>query len=211
MEFARYLSIKAASYLIGVCTKTLRRWDKAGWFLPAFRTAGTHRRYDRHVLLQFGQQKRASLPKRTLTTPSAAYAPRAVLYGRVSAARQNQSGDLARQLAELTHYCQQKGYTLVRSYTDIGSGLNDQRRGLLHLLRDAAAQQFEVLVVHYADRLARFGLQIIREYLASWAVRLELVHLTVVESSPHAELITDLTAILYSFMGKLYRLRRSTP
>ena len=94
---------------------------------------------------------------------------------------------------------------------DVGSGLNDQRRGLLRLLRDVAVQKFDVLIVHYSDRLARFGIQIIRQYLASWVVQLEIIHPTVVESSPHAELITDLTAILYSFMGKLYRLRRSTP
>jgi len=35
-----------------------------------------------------------------------------------------------------------------------------------------------------------------------------VIHPTIVQSSVHAELITDLTAILYSFMGKLYRLRR---
>lgn len=96
----------------------------------------------------------------------------------------------------------------MHTYADIGSGLNDQRRSLLRLLRDVALHKFDLLVVHYSDRLARFGLAVIRQYLASWAVRLEVIHPTVIESAPHAELITDLTAILYSFMGKLYRLRR---
>lgn len=206
---ARYLSIKAASHLLGVCPKTLRRWDKAGLLLPAFRTVGNHRRYDRHGLLQFQQSKLERLPSRILTTPSVNSAPRAAIYGRVSATRQHQTGDLGRQLAELTGYCHKKGYTLGQSYADVGSGLNDQRRGLLRLLRDVAVQKFDVLIVHYSDRLARFGIEIIRQYLASWAVHLEIIHPTVVESSPHAELITDLTAILYSFMGKLYRLRRT--
>jgi len=62
--------------------------------------------------------------------------------------------------------------------------------------------------VKYNDRLARFGLQVIKEYLQSWNVQLEVIHPNVVDNSPHADLITDLTAILYSFMGKLYRMRR---
>jgi predicted site-specific integrase-resolvase len=44
--------------------------------------------------------------------------------------------------------------------------------------------------------------------LASWGVSLDIMHPTVVNGTPHAELITDLTAILYSFMGRLYRARR---
>jgi predicted site-specific integrase-resolvase len=71
-----------------------------------------------------------------------------------------------------------------------------------------AGGKLDVIVVNYRDRLARFGIQVLREFFNSWAVRLEIVHPTIVESSPHAELFTDLTAILYSFMGKLYRLRR---
>ncbi|MHA1313552.1 MAG: MerR family DNA-binding transcriptional regulator, partial [Candidatus Helarchaeota archaeon] len=41
---------EAASFL-GVCTKTLRRWESSGRFLPTFRTAGGHRRYSRDALL----------------------------------------------------------------------------------------------------------------------------------------------------------------
>ena len=93
-------------------------------------------------------------------------------------------------------------------YSDVGSGLNDKRKGLLKLLKDASLGKFEKVVVKYNDRLARFGLQVIKEYFQSWNVQLEVIHPNVVDNSPHADLITDLTAILYSFMGKLYRMRR---
>ena len=93
----------------------------------------------------------------------------------------------------------------------MGSGLNDSRKGLLKLLKEASLGKFDVVLVNYKDRLARFGLNIINEYLTSWNVRLEVIHPHVVDDSPHSELITDLTAILYSFMGKLYRMRRATP
>jgi len=46
------LAIGAIAAMLDVSTKTLRRWDKAGTIKPAFRTAGNHRRYDRHAVLE---------------------------------------------------------------------------------------------------------------------------------------------------------------
>jgi len=40
-------------------------------------------------------------------------------------------------------------------------------------------------------------------------VRLEVINPTInSDESPYSNLVTDLTAILYSFMGKLYRIKR---
>ncbi len=101
-----------------------------------------------------------------------------------------------------------KGYRISGTYRDIGSGLNDGRRGLVQLLMDVARGKHDFVVVSYQDRLSRFGLGVIKEFLASWGVGLEVMHPTIVNGTPHAELVTDLTAILYSFMGRLYRARR---
>ena len=133
---------------------------------------------------------------------------RCAIYGRVSASRQKKSGELHRQLAILGEHSNIQGYKMVKSYSDVGSGLNDTRKGLLKMLRDASRGKFDILLIHYNDRLARFGLGIIKEYLHSWGVEFEVIHPTLVDDSPHGQLITDLTEILYSFMGKLYRLRR---
>ena len=45
------LNITEASELLGVSTKTLRRWEKDGKISP-FRTPGGHRRYDKEQLLK---------------------------------------------------------------------------------------------------------------------------------------------------------------
>ena len=209
MNSSRYISIGIASSLLGVCPKTLRWWDRAGKLRPAFRTLGNHRRYDRQLVLAWLRPPSTRLhvneSKKVLRN-----AERAAVYGRVSSSRQKTTGDLTRQLEGLREYCRKQGFQSVLAYSDIGSGLNDHRKGLLRLLRDVAGGKLDVVVVSYRDRLARFGIQVLREFFSSWAVRLEIVHPTIVESSPHAELIIDLTAILYSFMGKLYRLRRKT-
>ncbi|HUY00859.1 MAG TPA: helix-turn-helix domain-containing protein [Candidatus Deferrimicrobium sp.] len=69
MTFSRYVSIQAAAQLIGVCSKTLRRWDIAKVFQPAFRTPGNHRRYDLQALLAFVRRKREDKAKCTTITP----------------------------------------------------------------------------------------------------------------------------------------------
>jgi putative resolvase len=93
-------------------------------------------------------------------------------------------------------------------YKDVGSGLNDGCHGLLQLLKDVARGKHDVVVISYQDRLSRFGLTVIKEFLTSWGVGLDVMHPTIVNGTPHDELITDLTAILYSVMGRLYRSRR---
>ena len=45
------LNITEASEILGVSTKTLRRWEKDGKISP-FRTPGGHRRYDKEQLLK---------------------------------------------------------------------------------------------------------------------------------------------------------------
>lgn len=191
------LSIGSVACLLGVCTKTLRRWDSRGTFKADLRTQGNHRRYKKSRILNMLRKEEHS-PLHV----------NCALYGRVSSSRQKKSGDLRRQLQSLERFSLEKGYHVKKMYSDVGSGLNDKRKGLLKLLKDASLGKFEKVIVKYNDRLARFGLQVIKEYLQSWNVQLEVIHPNVVDNSPHADLITDLTAILYSFMGKLYRMRR---
>ena len=40
------VSIGQAGAALGVSVCTLRRWERAGYFAPSFRTQGGHRRYD---------------------------------------------------------------------------------------------------------------------------------------------------------------------
>jgi len=175
LKAARYLSIGEAAGLLGVCAKTLRRWDKRGVLKPAYRTAGFHRRYDRLAIADalkngFGE----GAPKRHIEAV-ADIKPICAIYGRVSSSKQKKGGDLMRQVEDLREYCMERGYEIVREYTDVGSGINDSRKGLLKLLRDAANGILDVVVVNYNDRLARFGLRIIREYPGSWDVKLKVI------------------------------------
>ena len=195
--------------MIGVCKKTLYRWERSGKILPAFRTVGNHRRYERRVILVLirqwdgdGEGNGDEGVSRNKNLVNAA------IYARVSSTRQKQSGDLARQASSLASYCSGRGYRVSRLYSDVGSGINDGRRGLLKLLKDVARGYHDVVVVNYQDRLSRFGVNVIREFLSSWGVELVVVNKSIDSNDPNAELIEDLMSILYSFMGRIYRKRR---
>ena len=58
-----HLSIGQAATLLGVSISTLRRWEREGFLLPAFRTFGGHRRFSLDKLeTLFSTEKQALEP-----------------------------------------------------------------------------------------------------------------------------------------------------
>jgi len=53
-----YLSIGQVASLLGVCTKTLRRWDAKRLFNADFRTKGNHRRYKKSKIFAIDSKKK---------------------------------------------------------------------------------------------------------------------------------------------------------
>ncbi len=126
---------------------------------------------------------------------------RVAIYARVSSAENKPNLDS--QAERLAAYCSAKGYQVSKVVKEIGSGVNDARPKLLHLLEDVSTT---VIVVEHKDRLSRFGVRSIETLLRVQGRRLEIVN----ESENDKEdLLADLTAILYSFCARLYGLRRA--
>ena len=69
------LSIQEAARIIGVSTKTLRRWEDKGVLIPG-RTKGGHRRYDYDNVLSFKAGKRAR--KKRVYTTSQSFTPQII-------------------------------------------------------------------------------------------------------------------------------------
>jgi predicted site-specific integrase-resolvase len=55
--------------------------------------------------------------------------------------------------------------------------------------------------------LTRFGFEYLKNYLAEFNVSLHHLH-ELDEKTPESEMVEDLVAIIHSFSGKLYRMRR---
>ena len=76
---------------------------------------------------------------------------RAVLYMRVSTLDQHPES----QLHDLRQMAAQRGYEVVREYTDRISGTRAKRPGLDELLHDARRGRFDIVIVWAFDRMAR--------------------------------------------------------
>ncbi len=90
--------------------------------------------------------------------------------------------------------------------SDVGSGLNFRRRGLLAILERVHDGDKLCVVVAYQDRLARFGTELIETLLERNGG--ELVVLNQRDLSPEEEITADLIAILTVFGARVNGLRR---
>jgi DNA invertase Pin-like site-specific DNA recombinase len=78
---------------------------------------------------------------------------------RVSDESQVDGHSLEAQRLGIERWCQQRGYVLMREYTEPGVSAHkdeiEKRPELLRLLQDAERGEFDIVVVHTLDRLAR--------------------------------------------------------
>ena len=145
----RYFTINKFSKIVGVTPQTLRNWDKTGKLTPHHTGSNGYRYYSEEQLNQVLQIKKK---------------PKAVIgYCRVSSLKQKD--DLERQIENVKMYllAQGKPFEII---SDIGSGINHKRKGLLELLERIPGNEVSKVVVLYKDRLSRFGFELI-EYVAS--------------------------------------------
>jgi len=125
-----------------------------------------------------------------------------VLYGRVSG--QGQKDDLARQIEVLQSWAgkERPGRDLA-IVSDIGSGLNANRKGLQRLIVQAQERRIVEVVVTHRHRLSRFGVEYLEALFLTCSVRLTVLHQTE-EVESEQELTEDLIALVASFAGRLY-------
>lgn len=127
--------------------------------------------------------------------PQTAFPGPVALYARVSSA--DRKPDLERQLGRLAEYASRERLPVVRSVSEVGSGLNGDRAKILQLLSDPTVR---TIVVEHRDRLARFGSEYIEAALASCGRKLVVVDATEMQD----DLVPDMISVLTSFCARLY-------
>ncbi len=193
-------SVSQAALRLGVCVKTIHRWDALDK-IHCLRTVGGHRR------IPISEVNRLlGVMHRNLITTTQSPKGRVAIYARVSGHRQKTDGDLDRQLKTLTKECRKQYSPSPLVFTDIGSGLNMKRRGLRRLLRVAKSGTIHTLLITHRDRLARFGFELIERILEDYNVSLKILYQPE-EQTPQEDLVTDLMALIASFSGRVYGLR----
>lgn len=124
------------------------------------------------------------------------------IYARASSSENKDN--LVAQVDRLTQYSIAKGYQIVSTYAEIGSGVNDKRPKLEKLLTET---NYSKIIVEHKDRLTRFGFNYIETLLNNRGKEIEVVNLS---TNDESNLMEDLISIVYSFSARMYGLRRST-
>ena len=127
--------------------------------------------------------------------PPAPSAEAVALYARVASA--DHKADLERQLGRLADDASRERLTVIRSVSEIGSGLNGHRAKVMRLLADPAVR---TIVVEPRDRLARFGAEYIEAALAAAGRKLVVVD----QAERKDDLVPDMVDVLTSFCARLY-------
>jgi len=190
----KLLYMKEACELLGVTTKTIQRWDKEGK-INIIRTPGGRRRIPLSEVERLQGRKKNQPVQRKLA-----------VYARVSSNEQKQKGDLDRQI-EFLKKKTETHFLLVDTITDVGSGLNDKRNGLLKLMKLAKNKEITDIAIRYKDRLTRFGYGYLEQYFESHDVTVHVLDEQKEIKSVQEELADDLISIITSFSGRLYGLR----
>ncbi len=171
---------RKAAEILGLHPNTLRSYADQGK-IPHYRNAAGQRLYDVDSYLQGNQE------------------PETVCYCRVSSHKQKD--DLQRQV-QFMH----QRYPAASIITDVGGGLNFERKGLVSLLERLHRGDKLTIVVAHRDRLARFGFELIQ-----WMAEQNGGNILVLDNqdhSPQQELTEDILAILHTFSCRLHGLRR---
>lgn len=129
-------------------------------------------------------------------------ANKVAIYARVSSSENKDN--LAAQVDRLTQYAIAKGYQIVSTYSEVGSGVNDKRPKLEKLLTE---NNYSKIIVEHKDRLTRVGFNYIETLLKNRGKEIEVVNLS---TNDESNLMEDLISIIYSFSARMYGLRQST-
>jgi len=162
---------------LGVCYKTAWNYFKSGMIPGAYRTqTGT-------VIVPDGTKD----PKGLVAT-----------YARVSSSENK--GNLHSQSKRVQDFCIANGWVVDIVVEECGSGLNDERKKLLSLLKNKKVSK---IVVEHKDSLTRFGFNYIESL---WDGELVVINKVVEDEK---DLMQDFVSLVTSFTARLYGRRRT--
>ena len=188
----KYYSAKTVTQLLGVTAQTLRNWDKEGKLKPSYVKSNGYRYYSEESILSYTQERKT---KKNLNV---------IGYARVSSKKQ--SDDLDRQVNNLKEYLSNK-YDNFDIITDIGSGINYNKPGLLKLIEKINRKEVDLIVVLYKDRLLRFGFELVEHFANLNNVKIEI--LDKLDKTQDEELVEDLVQIITVFSCKIQGKRKN--
>ncbi|MBD3227697.1 MAG: IS607 family transposase [Candidatus Lokiarchaeota archaeon] len=191
----KLFSIKKASEILGVHKITIHRWHK-NKKITCFYTAGGHRRFPESELLRVLDPRQE--PSKNLEQHE-----RVLLYARISSQKQKDAGNLDRQMERLIEYVHKNNYIIIKTFKEVGSGLNENRSKLNRIFKMIQVESIEKIIIEYKERLTRFGFKYIDTLCRFTETQIEIVNDSE-KKDPMQELVEDMLALISSFAARLY-------
>jgi predicted site-specific integrase-resolvase len=126
---------------------------------------------------------------------------RKIIYGRVSS--NGQKDDLDRQIEVL-----QNTYPSYELITDIGSGVNLNRKGLRKIIDMSIRGEIDEIVIVHKDRLCRFGYELIEDLIKKYSNGKITIINKPENKESQEELVEDVLQIMNIFVAKMNGLRK---
>jgi len=160
--------------------------------LEVIRTEGGHRIVpESEILRLLGKE------------PDGVSEPRVLIYARCSTHKQQKNLD--RQVERLEAYCVERELK-YRTFSEIGSGLNENRKQLSNLIKEVAKGDVSEVIIEYKDRLTRFGFKHFQDFFAAYNCEITVLRQKAGKTFEQ-ELAEDLISLVTSHSGKVHRRR----
>jgi predicted site-specific integrase-resolvase len=127
-----------------------------------------------------------------------------VVYCRVSSA--GQKDDLHSQIAAMEDYCRAGAIAVDEWIKEVGGGMNFKRKRFLELLNRIQRGEIARILIAHKDRVVRFGFDLLEPLALEHGC--EIVVVNQESLSPEQEMVEDLLAIVHTFRGRLYGMRK---
>lgn len=186
------ISIGDAAKKLGVSVKTVRRWAEAGK-LRFERSPTGHRRFYLADIKRITPRDFNQLEDRIT-----------INYARVSS--NDQKEDLTRQRQLLEAFSSANGWQF-ETISDLGSGLDYNKKGLQKLLKRIMQGDVGRLVLTHKDRLLRFGSEIVFAMCEEFETEVVIINKSIEETTFEQELVTDMIELITVFSARLYSSR----
>lgn len=184
-------NITEFSKLVGKSVSTLQRWDREG-ILTSYRSPSNRRYYTQS---QYDEYMGITKSEDKIN----------VIYTRVSS--KNQEDDLRNQISFIIGYTKKNSIPISNIYSDIGSGLNYNRKSFNKLIEDVFSGKISKIYISYKDRFVRFGYDWICSLLKKYC-NVDIININDIITSPEEDLVNDLISIIDIFSSRIYGLRK---
>jgi putative resolvase len=182
----KFVSLREAIEITGIGEQTLRKYVDQNR-IDSYKTPSGHRKFDKAYLEKMCNS--LSNGKKIQDNERQNY-----IYARVSSKKQ--SDDLNRQIEFIKN--KRPEYASYNLITDIASGINFKRKGLLSILDSTIQNTIGEVVVAHRDRLSRFGFDLIDIIVTKGGGKITVID-DERNKSTEQELSEDLLSIIHIY------------